>query len=220
MEKILLRPVDLEKDIVAFGKLVQECVDIRRYFRKEDVALYAQSFALHACLPASFALKAEEGGEILGVITSSRKGEKTLADDPEILSFARKIQAEAERIPLREDESIYRKTCERILERRKAEYDGEILLFVVTGRRRHQGIGRRLLTSALDDYREKGQEDLPDLRFRLRLPLLSKTWLSNRRIRRRQLSKRKADRLRRGTPSGRRKAQFDFHSTVIVTPCR
>lgn len=155
MEKILLRPVDLERDIVALGKLVQECVDIRRYVREEDVALYAQSFALHACLPASFALKAEEGGEILGVITSSRKGEKTLADDPEILSFARKIQAEAERIPLREDESIYRKTCEGILERRKAEYDGEILLFVVTGRRRHQGIGRRLLTSALDDYREK-----------------------------------------------------------------
>ena len=61
-------------------------------------------------------------------------GEKPLADDPEILSFARKIQAEAERIPLREDESIYRKTCEGILERRKAEYDGEILLFVVTGR--------------------------------------------------------------------------------------
>lgn len=66
--------------------------------------------------------------------------------------------------------------------------------------------------------RKKGQEDLPDLRFRLRLSLLSEIRLSNRRIRRRRLSKRKADRLRRGTPSGRRKAQFAFHSTVIVTP--
>lgn len=157
--EIIYKNIDLTKDLNDLIKLTKEATNLSRFVKEEDLTSYSLLFVLNDILASTFVLGAYHDSSLVGLITiNAFNKNKIFKNDKNIEELAKNLNIKFSNYNFLNNNHIYRETVLDLLNETNIKFESEISLFVVDSSYRKEGIGKYLLTEALNylkDYNIK-----------------------------------------------------------------